>query len=860
MPTAARLLEAKRIVKAAGVATVLTASVVLTGWFADVAAAKSVFPGWAKMSPATALLFLVLGLGLLIAAGAPASGSPNSLPLFRRLLSIACGAATVTVASLRLVGYSTGRSFHLDLFWFHDLSASPAHMSPATSLAFVLLGASLLLGLVKRLVSLALQILALLGGLLAWVGLSRYLYGGEPLSPFSAMAVHTALLFLVLSVGLINLRPEAGLAALLVSDSAGSSLARRLLPAALLVPLLLGWLRVATLHAGWFKPEASNSLFGVANVLILGALIWANAALVHRSDSNRTLAENKARAQLKRLNLLHEITRAIGGHLDLGSIYQVALRDVEESLRLDFACICNHHSDLHELSVVRVGPRSDPPALQLGLTVDARFPVDPNGLSRCVAGELVYEPDTSRVPMPFSRKLAGAGLHSLVIAPLRTDDAAFAVLVVARREPQSFSSGECEFLNQLCQHVALAAHQAELRSALQEACDSLQQTREAAVQQERLRALGQMASGVAHDINNAISPVLLGTELLLESEPDLSIRARKHLETMHRAATDVGQTIARLREFYRKRDSPMELSPVDINKIVLQVVDLTRARWSDMPQQRGVVIDTKTELASRLPPVSGVESELREALINLVFNAVDAMPDGGSLTLRARVLAPISDKASDINSRNVAVEVIDSGVGMDEQTRAKCFEPFFTTKGERGTGLGLAMVYGVVRRHGGGLEIDTAPGGGTTMRLCLSAGSLIVRPVERQAAPLNGLRVLVIDDDPLVLEALREALEIDGHSVVAANGGKAGIDEFARAMEQKQPFAAVFTDLGMPRVDGRKVAAAIKQASPKTPVILLSGWGQRLVGNEETPPSVDRVLSKPPQLKHLREALLQCVT
>ena len=215
----------------------------------------------------------------------------------------------------------------------------------------------------------------------------------------------------------------------------------------------------------------------------------------------------------------------------------------------------------------------------------------------------------------------------------------FGVLIVARRPGQGFSSGECEFLRQLSEHVALAAQQAQLYSALQRAYDDLRQTQQMVAQQERLKALGQMASGIAHDINNAITPLALCTEVLLDTEPNLSDDARATLGMMQHAIDDVAHTVAGLRDFYRERESQPALADVNLNALVKEVVDLTRARWSDMPQQRGVAIGVVTELAYDAPMIQGVESELRQALINLVFNAVDAMPDGGTITLRTRRLA-----------------------------------------------------------------------------------------------------------------------------------------------------------------------------------------------------------------------------
>jgi CheY-like chemotaxis protein len=286
---------------------------------------------------------------------------------------------------------------------------------------------------------------------------------------------------------------------------------------------------------------------------------------------------------------------------------------------------------------------------------------------------------------------------------------------------------------------------------------------------------------------------------------------------------------------------------VDLNVIVRQVIDITRARWSDMAQQRGVSIDMKADLAPNLPPIQAAESEIREALVNLVFNAVDAMPNGGPLTLRTRV------------GKGVEIEVTDCGVGMDELTRRRCLEPFFTTKGERGTGLGLAMVYGSMQRHGADIGIDSAVGKGTTVRLCFPAalGAVAGTPVTRKETKLPApRRILIVDDDPVILKSLHDTLAADGHTVTTANGGQAGIEAFAAAKAHGETFPIVITDLGMPHVDGRKVSAAIKAAAPATLVLMLTGWGQRLVAEGDIPEHVDRVLNKPPKLRELREALI----
>jgi CheY-like chemotaxis protein len=192
---------------------------------------------------------------------------------------------------------------------------------------------------------------------------------------------------------------------------------------------------------------------------------------------------------------------------------------------------------------------------------------------------------------------------------------------------------------------------------------------------------------------------------------------------------------------------------------------------------------------------------------------------------------------------------------MDDETRRRCLEPFYTTKGERGTGLGLAMVYGMIQRHSAELEIDSVVGKGTTVRLLFAVAQAPLLDVKRlpsERQPQMSLHLLLVDDDPLLVKSLREVLEADGHSVTAADGGEKGINLFLTAHNSATPFSLVITDLGMPYVDGRKVAAAVKAASAHTPVILLTGWGRRLLAENDIPPHVDRVLSKPPKLAELR--------
>jgi CheY-like chemotaxis protein/anti-sigma regulatory factor (Ser/Thr protein kinase) len=270
-----------------------------------------------------------------------------------------------------------------------------------------------------------------------------------------------------------------------------------------------------------------------------------------------------------------------------------------------------------------------------------------------------------------------------------------------------------------------------------------------------------------------------------------------------------------------------------------------------MSMGKGISIQTKLELAEGLPAILGSASEIRDAIVNLIFNAVDAMPEGGTITLQTRALP-----------NSTVIEVRDTGTGMDEQTRRRCLEPFFSTKGEHGNGLGLAMVYGMLKRHDGEIEIVSEPDRGTTMRMLFPSER---SRVERQAPaskpqdgtrhPTTGARILVADDDPALLESLRAALEADGHHVLTADDGQSAIDAFEAADRSGSPFAAVITDFAMPVVNGRKVSTVINQMRPGTPVIMLTAYGNRVHAQDDTLPYVDHILAKPANLAELRTTL-----
>lgn len=578
-----------------------------------------------------------------------------------------------------------------------------------------------------------------------------------------------------------------------------------------------------------------------------------NQMLTHIQAQHLTLTRSEItlRTQLDRMDLLNKVSRAIGERQDLQSIFQVVLQTLETSAGAEAGCVLLRTENQPGWQLISVRTRRG----SLTVPWPHEALLDDADLGGAVEPALKYEPDIAGADGAFMQCLARAGYRALIRAPLVAERKVLGILFSARSEPASFEEGSVDFVRQLSEHVALAAHQTGLYNDLQRAYEEVRQSQQTAMQQERLKALGQIASGVAHDINNAMSPIALYAEALLEREQNLTVQGREYLVTIQRAIEDVAETVARMREFYRRREPQLVLGRVNLNALVLQTAELTRPRWSDMPQERGFVVKLETRLAPDLPEIMGAESEIRDALTNLVFNAVDAMPDGGTLTITTRV-APAAQTLEEF-APQVCLEVTDTGIGMDEETRRRCLEPFFTTKGERGSGLGLAMVFGMIQRHSAEIQIDSVPQHGSTVRLIFAAataetGVATPESMLRQSRPL---RLLIADDDPLIIESLHSVLINEGNQVVCTEGGQQAIDEFTASLGTDSRFDAVITDLGMPYVDGRKVAAAVKAASAATPVILLTGWGQRLIADNEIPACVDYVLSKPPKLRDLRGLL-----
>jgi len=549
------------------------------------------------------------------------------------------------------------------------------------------------------------------------------------------------------------------------------------------------------------------------------------------------------------LEALLRATRSVMGELDL---QQILDRIVTEAAAITG---CLHVKLLlvdHANAVLRVG------ALQ-GTTLPEGFRIPLGaGLSGKVAatGEPLFVVDPGSSPDNILASMdTQTGVATYLGLPIKSGDRVLGVLTFNTTDPHRYNAEELAYLASFADYAAIAIEKARLFQELNESYAYLQVAQDELIRTEKLRALGQMSAGIAHDLNNTLAAILGQVELLGLRTRDPEVQ--ETLRILEKATTDGAQVVRRLQDFARQRErSP--LTPVDLAQVVTEALEITRARWRDELQRNGRVIDIRLQLVG-IPPILGYAPEVREVLTNLILNAVDAMPQGGTLSFTARENEtdfrsalpdrPVAELPSCPAAAWVELLVTDTGIGMSEDVRKRIFDPFFTTKGGRGTGMGLSVVYGIIERHGGHVVVRSTRGQGTTVALRFQkaqAGLAAEGPRQQGALVSAPRRLLVVDDDPTVRTTLASMLRAVGHLVTEAEGGAAGI-----GLLGKVSVDLVLTDLGMPDVTGWDVARAVKLQTPKVPVVLLTGWGEQGAGEPSGAKLVNRMLGKPVRLQDL---------
>ncbi|NWF94087.1 MAG: GAF domain-containing protein [Syntrophaceae bacterium] len=544
-------------------------------------------------------------------------------------------------------------------------------------------------------------------------------------------------------------------------------------------------------------------------------------------------------AKIRQLTTLYEVGKALSSTLDLDELLKKALELLREQWGYALCGVFFLDQEREELYMKAVSGRD------FEEVKDLRLRVGVDGIVGWVAhtGEPLYVADVSKDPRYIRGTEEG---KSEVAFPLKGRGQLIGVLDIESRELMGFDEEDLKVLSSFASQMAISIENARLFSDLKRTLEELKQAQDQMVQTEKLRAMGEMASGVAHDFNNILAVIVGNIQLLFHQLDHLSPEEiRERLRAIEQASKDGAETVRRIQEFTGvKRDK--EFTLLSINEIVAEVINVTQPRWKDQAQKRGIQIELTRSLED-VPFVLGNPSELREVLTNIIFNAVDAMPEGGQLSISTR---PQTD-------HRVEVRISDTGIGMTEEVKKRVFDPFFTTKGVPSSGLGMSVSYGIIKRHGGEILIESEPGKGTTFIIHLPVGSErkeVEEKVSKRVTEVQPARILVIDDEESVRDILCRMLEVKGHRVVVASDGEEGIERF-----KNESFDLVFTDLGMPKISGLEVGKTIKEMNPKTPIVMITGWGMELNREKMSESGIDLIISKPFQFDQVIELVSEAM-
>jgi len=615
---------------------------------------------------------------------------------------------------------------------------------------------------------------------------------------------------------------------------------------ALCVPLKSGQKVWGVLDVESFRTNA----FDDRDVAVLETL----ADFLTTAMNNVNLYE-EIKEKAHRLALIDQINRAISSTLDLESIFRIVSEELKRVVEYHRISLSFWRPEQHSFEVV------------LSFCQDQESPAlrsEPSG-SKAKGGRRMFLADDTtmyevvQTKKPYyvtaltlescvksiDRLIFSEGIRSYILVPILKDQEVIAVLSLESKKPNGFETKQIELLNSIGHHLSVAIKNSQLFSDLESAYESLKRAQDRLIQTEKFRALGEMAGGVVHDFNNILTSILGRVQLLwkkMEKEkPKEGEDLIRNLRLIEKSASDGANILSRIQKFTKtKKDTTFSF--VDLNEIVEDSLEMTRSYWRDQAILSGIQIEVRKELEN-IGKISGNATELREVLTNLIINAVDAMPEGGTLTLK-----------TEEDQRLIYLKVSDTGTGMTQEVKNKIFEPFFTTKGDRGTGLGMSVAYSILSRHEGEIEIESSPDLGSTFTIKLPKCIEVRKGEEIKTLSKEKAGVLIIEDEKNIREVLKEMLSTEGYEVTCVAKGKEGIELF-----KKKKFDLVITDLGIPGMSGWEVADQIKSINPSTPVVLSTGWGVKFDPVKMKSKNVDQVIKKPFNLKQVLEVISNLV-
>ena len=449
------------------------------------------------------------------------------------------------------------------------------------------------------------------------------------------------------------------------------------------------------------------------------------------------------------------------------------------------------------------------------------------------------------------QSVVDAGIRSLALFPIGDNTRAEAVMIVGSSNSEGFSKQELALLKDLAVHLRIAWQNAQLYRQLKTAYEQLQEAQDRIIQTEKLRALGEMSSGVVHDFNNILAAILGRLQLISRQFDDIEDCSgksylKKNLDLIEKAANDGSQILSRISEFTKKRPSEKFIE-LQIDQIISDTIELTKPRWHEYALAMGKSIDVEFHRTGQLQ-TTGSPSELREVFTNLINNAADAIQQMGKIIINAWPE----------NNSVIRITVEDTGEGMLPETRKKIFQPFFTTKGAHGTGLGLSVTYGIIARHKGLIEVESEFGRGTKFDITIpirKAGEDETRFIEVPAIKGNAGSILIVDDEEQFRDVVTEILQSAGHRVESAGNGQQALE-----MLTESSFDIIITDLGMSGISGWELADQIHRAYPETRIILATGWGANLDDETLRAHNIRSLIYKPFKIEEILRAVDEALT
>ncbi len=923
--------SARRWCRFSGFLSIGVGGLALSGWQFDLASLRSVLPGFVAMKANTALGLVFAGTALVLLRPAQSAGLRN-LSRSLALVTMALGLAT-------LAEYVWGLDLGLDQLLYQEPigaigTLAPGRMAPASALNFVFIGTSLLLAGTTKYVPTS-QRLAIIAGLVGLLPLISYAYGAKSLygiGTLAVLAIHTSLAFVVLSLGIIFAHPDQGIVSTALARTTGGWLVRRMVPVAIFVPLVLGWLRIMGERMGVFESALGVALMVLALMSLLTTTLWWAAATLTRIDAVRSRAEDEAHTNAEQLRAalyaigdgvlttdatglvtrLNPAAEKLTGwseseaqgkpHTEiLKLVNETTLAHVESPVKrvladrqpvglASLSALVAKNGDLRPIAdsgapilgangqirgVVLVlrdltGERASQSAIrQAEGNFVASFHGSPVAMSitSATTGEYVDVNDVYLRDSGFSRNevightseelrvfvdpsarkrlveavLASGHVYNIEI-PIRLKSGEVRTCLLSTSITQV--RGEPHLLSSILDISARKRAEEDLRRALLESQRLLKvadESRQALLsmmegqrleasrrrdlevqlsQSQRMESVGRLAGGVAHDFNNLISVILNYTAFAMR-ELNQTHRIHADLSEVQKAASRAATLTHQLLAFSRKQ--VLQPVPLNLNHIVTGVKAMLRRL---LPED----IELTQSLAPNLGMVSADPGQMEQVLMNLIVNARDAMPNGGNITIETsnvEVVEGDPSRHADIKAGEyVRLVVTDSGCGMDEPTKARLFEPFFTTKEPgKGTGLGLATVYGIVAQSDGTIRVQSTLGHGSAFILYLPQTGLTLTTASRAPKAVRDSggteTVLVVEDEAALRNAAQRVLEASGYSVLAAGDGQ-------EALSASEQYAGdihlLVTDVVMPRMNGRQLADALLKSRPHLMVLFMSGY------------------------------------